>query len=176
MRSTFLLFSLLTTLQSQPTAQREYMVEFDHAMTQVIALAKAVPEDKFAWRPSKGVRSTSEVFMHIAGGNLMLLELAGVKEPGGMKKADIPAIRRLEQTETSKTQVIEWLNRSSDAVKKAYGATNPKQQEKPADFFGQKTTVRAIYLRILIHANEHMGQSVAYARINGIVPPWSRNE
>jgi uncharacterized damage-inducible protein DinB len=156
--------------------QQEYMWEFEHAMGQVIALAKAMPADKFGWRPGPGVRSTSEVYMHIASANLMLLHVAGVKEPGGMKTADIPAIRELEKTQTTKAQVLEWLNRSLEAVRKAYPATTPAAQERSVDFFGQKRSVRAVYLRLLVHVDEHMGQAVAYARVNGIAPPWSRQE
>jgi uncharacterized damage-inducible protein DinB len=162
--------------KSLPPVQQEYMREFEHAMGQVIALAKAMPADKLGWRPGPGVRSTSEVFMHVANSNLILLGLAGVKEPGGMKTFDIPAIRELEKTQTTKAQVLDWLNRSLDAVRKAYPATTPAAQERSVDFFGRTTSVRAVYLRLLVHADEHMGQAVAYARVNGIAPPWSRQE
>jgi uncharacterized damage-inducible protein DinB len=156
-----------------PPIQKEYLDEFEHAMGQAIELAKAMPADKYAWRPGPGVRSTSEVFMHLASANLMLLGRAGVKEPGGLKAADLTAIRKLEQTETGKEQVLKWLDLSREAVRQAYPATTPATQEQPADFFGRKSTVRAIYLRLLVHVNEHMGQAVAYARMNGVVPPWS---
>jgi len=161
---------------AQTAAQQEYMGEFEHAMGQVIALAKAMPADKFAWRPGPGVRSTSEVFMHIAGANFMLLRLTGVKELADKKASDVPASRDLEKTVTAKEQVLEWLNRSREAVRKAYPATTPSAQERMVDFFGQKRSVRAIHLRLLVHVDEHMGQAVAYARMNGIVPPWSRGE
>jgi uncharacterized damage-inducible protein DinB len=59
-------------------------------------------------------------------------------------------------------------------VRDNFSKANEASLNAPADFFGTKTTVRAIYLRILVHNNEHMGQSVAYARMNGVVPPWSQ--
>jgi hypothetical protein len=80
----------------------------------------------------------------------------------------------LEKTITSKPQVIDLLKRSLAAVKDNFSKATVATLNGPADFFGTKTTVRAVYLRILAHNNEHMGQSVAYARMNGIVPPWSR--
>lgn len=169
--------ALLAQAPAKPVspAQQEYLNEFEHAMGQAIALAKAFPAGKYAWRPGPGVRSVSEVFMHLAGGNLLLLGIAGVKQPGGLASADAGEIRALEKTETGKEQVLKWLARSADAVRKAYAASTPASQEQAADFFGRKTTVRAIYLRLLVHVNEHMGQAVAYARVNGIAPPWSRN-
>jgi len=52
---------------------------------QLIALAEATPADKFAWRPAPGVRSTSEVYMHIAAANFYLLSVTGPKMPAGIK-------------------------------------------------------------------------------------------
>ena len=70
--------------------------------------------------------------------------------------------------------MINWLKRSLEAVKKAHAAATPKDMERKVKFFGQGAPVDGIYLRIVIHANEHMGQLVAYARMTGVVPPWSK--
>jgi uncharacterized damage-inducible protein DinB len=80
----------------------------------------------------------------------------------------------MEKDFTSKAQVIAWLKRSLDAVKTAHAAATPKDLERKVKIEGRDATVDGIYLRIIIHANEHMGQLIAYARMTGVVPPWSK--
>jgi len=75
-----------------------------------------------------------------------------------------------------KDQIIDWLKRSAAAVKTAHLAAKPADLQRKVKIMGRDATVHGIYLRILVHANEHMGQLVAYARMNGIVPPWSRSD
>jgi uncharacterized damage-inducible protein DinB len=145
-----------------------YDGEWGHVSRQLIALAEATPPEKFAWRPAPGVRSTSEVYMHIALANFELLSVTGPKMPADIKSDD------LERTVTAKPQVIDWLKRSLDAVKTAHAAVKPEEFQRKVKVNGQDATVDGMYLRIIVHANEHMGQLVAYARINGIVPPWSK--
>jgi uncharacterized damage-inducible protein DinB len=130
-------------------------------------LAEAIPADKFAWRPAPGVRSTSEVFMHVAVANFGLLDVTGIKVPADLKSPN------LEKTVTAKADVISWLKRSLDAVKTAHVNVKPADLPRKVKVDKYEATVDGIYLRILVHANEHMGQLVAYARMNGIVPPWS---
>ena len=111
------LFALLLLFSARPLLAQTapegiwqgYDGEWRHVSSQLLALAEAMPEEKFAWRPAPGVRSTSEVFMHIA---------------------------------------IE----------------------------DRDATVDGVYLRIIVHANEHMGQLIAYARMTGVAPPWSKNQ
>jgi len=80
----------------------------------------------------------------------------------------------MEGAVTSKREVIEWLKRSLDAVETAHVAVKPADLQRKVKVNGRDSTVDAMYLRIIVHANEHMGQLVAYARMNGIVPPWSK--
>lgn len=143
-----------------------YDGEWKHVSQQLVALAEATPPDKFAWRPAPGVRSTSEVYMHIVMANFGLLSVTGPKMPADLKED-------MEKTVTSKTDVINWLKRSLDAVKEAHLAETPKDLERKVRIADRDATVDGIYLRILVHANEHMGQLVAYARMTGVVPPWS---
>ena len=144
-----------------------YDGEWTHVSQQLIALAETTPTEKFAWRPAAGVRSTSEVYMHIATANFYLLSLTGQKMPADLKEDS-------EKTVTAKTDVIGWLKRSLEAVKTAHAAATPKDRERRVQFFGREVAVDGIYLRIIVHANEHMGQLVAYARMTGVVPPWSK--
>ena len=143
-----------------------YDGEWRHVSQQLIALAEATPPDKFAWRPAAGVRSTSEVYMHIVMANFGLLSYTGPKVPPDFKPD-------MEKRVTSKTEVIDWLKRSLDAVKQAHLAETPTDLARKVRIEGRDATVDGMYLRIIIHANEHMGQLVAYARMTGVVPPWS---
>jgi uncharacterized damage-inducible protein DinB len=146
-----------------------YDGEWLHVSRQLISLADAIPADKYAWRPAPGVRSVSEVFMHIAAANFYLLSVTGPKMPADLKQG-------MDETVTAKADVISWLKRSLDAVNNAHAQLKPGDLQRKVKIAGKETTVDAMYLRIIIHDNEHMGQLVAYARMNGIVPPWSRKD
>jgi len=143
-----------------------YDGEWRHVSNQLIALAEATPEKDFAWRPAPGVRSTSEVYMHIAQANFYLLSVIGHQMPPEMQANP-------EKTITSKAEVISWLKRSLEVVKQAHAADVPHLELK-VKIEGRIATLDDIYLRIIIHDNEHMGQLVAYARMTGVVPPWSK--
>lgn len=169
----FLLWLLWSTpilfAQTAPEGIWEgYDGEWKHVSQQLIALAEATPVEKFAWRPAPGVRSTSEVYMHIAMANLYLLSVTGPKMPAGLKEDS-------EKTVTAKAEVIDWLKRSLDAVKEAHLAVTPNDLARKVHIADRDATVDGMYLRIIVHANEHMGQLIAYARMTGVVPPWSKN-
>ena len=144
-----------------------YDGEWGHVWRQLVALAEKIPAEKYAWRPGPGVRSTSEVFMHIALANFSLLSFTGPKLPADMTSEE------LEKTVTAKAGVVSWLKRSLDAVKIAHAGIHPADLQRKVKINGRDATVDGMYLRIIVHANEHMGQLIAYARMNGIVPPWS---
>lgn len=151
--------------QPPPGAGDGWNGEFDHSARQLTQLAEAFPQEKLAWRPGPGVRSTSELLMHIALGNHLLLGQAGLKPPDFAKLGKEP-----EKAFTAKAEVIKYLSDSFDAVRTAVKTAD---RSKPAKFFGKETTVDAVLLRLLVHNHEHMGQLIAYARANGVVPPWS---
>jgi uncharacterized damage-inducible protein DinB len=166
---TLLLFLLLSTstIHAQNDGLWEgYDGEWSHVSRQLLALAEATPADKFSWRPAPGVRSIGEVYMHIAIANFYLLSVTGPKEPA----VEVS----MEKTVTRKADVVDWLKRSLDAVATARAQLKPADYQRKVSIYGKVVTVDGMYLRIIVHANEHMGQSVAYARMNGIVPPWSK--
>jgi uncharacterized damage-inducible protein DinB len=163
----FLSASSLVAQQMPEGIWQGYDGEWKHVSQQLIALAEATPPEKFAWRPAKGVRSTSEVYMHIAIANFWLLSITGPKMPADLNDG-------MEKTVTSKPEVIAWLKRSLEAVKTAHAAETPKDLERKVHVVDRDATVDGMYLRIIVHANEHMGQLVAYARMTGVVPPWSQ--
>ena len=142
----------------------EFLTNLDDVQEKILDLAESLPADKFAWRPAPDVRSTSEVFMHIAGGNYFLCTFLGMDPP--KMNGDI------EKKITRKADVIAELNRSFEHLRNAVNATS--DLEKPVKMFGTQTTQRGVLITMLSHLHEHLGQSVAYARMNGVVPPWSR--
>jgi uncharacterized damage-inducible protein DinB len=142
-----------------------WMGEFDHASRQINALAEATPADKFGWRPAPGIRSVSEVYMHIAVSNYYLLMTAGVTLPAEPKIS-----QDTERTVTAKPAVLKFLKDSQDLVHQNYAKLD---RQKKVKFFGTDTTADGVLLRLLVHNHEHMGQSIAYARTIGVKPPWS---
>jgi uncharacterized damage-inducible protein DinB len=171
-KALFLLLILLNVrpllAQTAPEGIWEgYDGEWRHVSQQLISLAEATPEDKFAWRPAPGVRSTSEVYMHIVFANFYLLSVTGPRMPADLKEG-------MEKSVTAKGEVIAWLKRSLDAVKEAHLSETSKDLQRKVHIADRDATVDGMYLRIIVHANEHMGQLIAYARMTGIVPPWSK--
>ena len=144
-----------------------YDGEWLHVSQQLIALAEATPPEKYSWRPAPGVRSTSEVYMHIVDANFYLLSVTGPKMPADLKDG-------MDKTVTSKPEVIAWLKRSLEAVKQAHAKETPADLQRKVHIADRDATVDGMYLRIIVHANEHMGQLVAYARMTGVAPPWSQ--
>jgi uncharacterized damage-inducible protein DinB len=106
------------------------------------------------------------VYMHIAIANFYLLSVTGPAMPPELK-------REMEKSVTSKAEVISWLKRSLDAVKEAHLTVKPADFSRKVHIADRDATVDGMYLRIIVHANEHMGQLIAYARMTGVAPPWS---
>jgi uncharacterized damage-inducible protein DinB len=172
MRLLAALFLLAPLLQAQKPDPLEgvwqgYDGEWLHCSRQLVELAQAIPAEKYSWRPGPGVRSTSEVFMHIAVANYGLLAATGKPMPAELNQDS-------EKNVKDKAQVVDWLKRSLEFVKTAHASATPSELARHITIAKRDATVDGIYLRVLVHANEHMGQLVAYARVNGIVPPWSQ--
>ena len=140
----------------------EFHGQLDEVEEKIIALAEATPADKFGWRPAGDIRSISEVYMHIAGGNYFLSTFLGAAAP--------PHAGDIEKKITKKADVIAELRRSFDHLHKAVKNADLDKQVK---MFGNTTSQRNVMVTILNHLHEHLGQSIAYARMNAVVPPWS---
>lgn len=132
-------------------------------------LAEAIPADKFTWRPSADVRSFAEVFLHVAAANYNIYTLVGAKVPEGVE------VKGLEKSTTDKAKVMATLKDSFEHAKKAITAMPDADLEKSMPWFGGKNTERGVLLFVVRHAAEHLGQSIAYARFVGIVPPWTED-
>jgi uncharacterized damage-inducible protein DinB len=133
-------------------------------------LAEAIPADKYSWRPSPDVRSFAEVFLHVSAANYNLYKLVGTPPPAGLD------LKNLEKSTTDKAKVVATLKDSYAHAKKAITAMPDADLEKSMDWFGGKNTERGILLFIVRHGAEHLGQSIAYARFIGVVPPWTEDQ
>jgi uncharacterized damage-inducible protein DinB len=151
-----------------PTGFRaEFIAEVDSVGKKLTDLAGAMPQEKFGWRPAPGIRSVSEVYMHIAGGDFFLPSFMGVKVPAGID-------RDMEKTVTDKAKVIETVKKGCEHVKSVAANLSDADLDKKVKIFGgREMTQRALLILILNHMHEHLGQSIAYARMNGVAPPWS---
>ncbi|HUP48554.1 MAG TPA: DinB family protein [Thermoanaerobaculia bacterium] len=151
---------------ANPSFRAEFLVNLAEVEGKLIQLAEAVPAEKYTWRPAPGVRSVSEVLTHVAGSNYFLLTFVGAPPPPGIP-ADIETI-------TEKREVVAELRKSFAHLRAAANTIEESGLEKPVKMFGNNTTRRGVYMTILNHLHEHLGQSIAYARMNGVTPPWSR--
>ena len=146
--------------------------QVEYAQKQILDLENAIPDGKMTWRPNKEVRSISEVYSHIAFGNYLFLKIAGVALPEGVNASPANE-KKWEKTSTDKKVIREQLVKSFDFVKSSIGNMSDASLENTVDFFGKKMTVRSVLISVLSHMHEHLGQSIAYARMEGIVPPWT---
>jgi uncharacterized damage-inducible protein DinB len=147
---------------------KDMIGQLDRVKGQVVSLENAIPQDKFTWRPGEGVRSISEVYLHIAGSNYFLMSFTGVKPPANS--------RIDEKGTTDKGKIADALKASFDWTKDAVSKMSDADLDKEIQMFGQKTSVRNALLVLLTHIHEHLGQSIAYARTNGVVPPWTEEQ
>lgn len=156
--------------QSAPPAapagiQADIVKSLGDAEKELVALAEATPQEKYSWRPMEGVRSTGEVFMHVARGNFGYARVLGTPVPEGINPQEFDKI-------TDKAKVVDMLKKSFAQIKLA--VTNAGDLSKAVKGPGGRDwTVDALVLQAATHAHEHLGQSIAYARTNHIVPPWT---
>ena len=164
----FALTAPIATVRAQtPPAPASFKAEIirsiEDAEKKLVALAERFPEEKYSWHP-EGARSTSEAVMHIAAGNYTYSTFIGTPRPEGTTGAALAKI-------TDKPKVIETLKASFAHIKAAI--QNAPDIDKAITLYGRDATVREAMIVAATHCHEHLGQLIAYARVNGIVPPWN---
>lgn len=154
---------------ASPTSgpRAEFLQEIAYYEQRYTRLAEAMPSEKYSWRPGEGVRSVGEVFAHIASANYGIARALGTAFPAGI---DLKAITALS---SDKPKMIQALKDSFAHFRGAILALNDADADKPQKMFGYQTTMRGSFIMITGHFGEHLGQSIAYARVNGVVPPWT---
>ena len=145
----------------------EFLGQFDISMSKFIALAEAMPADKYAWSPGPGVMSVAKVYAHVAHYNY--------RYPSQNMSVALPTGVRLDTLEAvaAKAQVLALLRQSAEYVRSAVRQMPESQLAGQTRLYGRDVQRWAVLFQLLAHMNEHLGQSIAYARMNGVVPPWS---
>jgi uncharacterized damage-inducible protein DinB len=155
--------------KTQPSYDMKAQSVFDlqDLQKKFVDLAGAIPAEKFTWRPAEGVRSLSELFLHISGANYGIPGMMGVAPPAGFDG------KTFEKSTTDKAKIIEQLNKSFVAAIAAVQGMTNADFAKPEKKLGPDANDGDVVYLLVTHAHEHLGQSIAYARVNGIVPPWT---
>jgi uncharacterized damage-inducible protein DinB len=156
------------------TEKTDYLFVFDHGAKYLNDLAAEIPAEKYAWRPAEGVRSVGEVVQHVAGSVYYLTFALGVKPPAGHPQTMAEA-GALEKAAT-KAEATASLARALAYARTVAENATPEQLTQPVELFGMKINGRTTFMLLSGHMQEHLGQLIAYARANGVVPPWSQAE
>ena len=148
-----------------------YLADLEVLRGKFVGLAQAFPPDKYTWRPMDGVRSVSEVLMLIA-----MEGYAFVPSSFGGKNADLGSREEAQKLRTlsDKAQVIDHLNKGFAHAKKELEALDAATLTGKRKVMGQDRSAADVGFFIGGDLHEHLGQLIAYARTNHIVPPWSK--
>jgi uncharacterized damage-inducible protein DinB len=142
-------------------------LDLDGVNKKVISLAQALPQDKYNWRPSPDSRSFAEVFLHVSGERYLILGLMGAAPPAGYDG------KTYEKSTTDKDKIIDELTKSGDYTQKTIAGMANADYAKLLPKLGPQANEGDVIYILVADAHEHLGQLVAYARVNGIVPPWT---
>jgi uncharacterized damage-inducible protein DinB len=181
-RRVFLLAAALAASTSLPAPAQQASLTTDlqadlkELQEKLVGLARTIPADKYGWRPAEGVRSVGEVMTHVAADNYLMPGGVGVLPPAntGIKIADYKTVQAYERRSASRDEIIADLEASFSHLGKALDGTSAARMAETVTFFGQQMTVQKLWMLTVTHLHEHLGQSIAYARSNGVTPPWSR--
>ena len=154
-----------------PAFLAEFEGQFGASASKLVALAEAMPESSYGWSPGEGVASVGRVFLHIARYNYMY--------PHENLGRDIPVTRAEYEAwedasdSMSKAEIVSILSASMEYVREVAAGMDAASLDRETMLYGREVDEWAVLLQLLAHMNEHLGQSIAYARMNDVVPPWS---
>ena len=140
--------------------------DFEFSSGRLNQLADAFGAEQYGWRPAEGIRSVSEVFIHVASANYFFASQFGVPMPEGFGMD-------AEKTITAKDDVIATLKQSQEHMHQALANAAAKDLDEKISMFGRERSWRSVLMIVSGHSHEHLGQAIAYARSTGVVPPWS---
>lgn len=143
------------------------LVDLQIVQKKFVDLANAVPADKFSWRPSDDSRSFAEVLLHVAAERYQILGLGGAVAPSDFNG------KTFEKSTTDKAQIIDQLNKTWAFTEKTINGMTNADFAKLLPKLGPQANAGDVIYILVADAHEHLGQAVAYARVNGVVPPWT---
>ena len=144
------------------------LVDLQQMQKKYADLAQSIPADKYTWRPGSGVRSVSELFLHVAEANYNIpTMMSGTNPAPGFQKEGF------EKSTTDKVKIVDQLNKSFGYAMTAVQNMSNADFAKPEKKLGPDANDGDVIYILVTHNHEHLGQSIAYARINGVIPPWT---
>ena len=143
------------------------LLDLENVQKKFVDLANAVPAGKFGWKPSADTRSFAEVLMHVAGERFQILGLMGAKAP------DEFDVKTFEKSKTEKAEIIAELDKTWEFTKQTVGGMSNADFAKPLPKLGPQANAGDVVYILVADAHEHLGQAITYARVNGVVPPWT---
>lgn len=153
----------------------DLLADITQVENKIMGLAKALPDSAWAWRPGEGVRSTHEVFLHVAADNYFMPTMMGVKAPDETKiTSNYDTAAAFEKQTMSRDAVMAELTKSFAFLKSSLSNTPDAKLDAQVDMFGRKASTRRLWVMTTTHLHEHLGQLIAYSRSNKVVPPWSK--
>jgi uncharacterized damage-inducible protein DinB len=162
-----LAFTCLLGYAQEDLSQKSILGMLEMTQGQIAALTEAFDESQLGWRPAEGIRSTGETVMHVAGANYYLAMKLGFPPPEGVD------IMKMESI-TGKEAILEAYRKSADFIREKMMEVDPASFGTEVDLGFMKTSKLSAMLVVLEHTGEHKGQLIAYARSNGVTPPWSQ--
>lgn len=155
----------------------EFVGQTEFIQGRLSQLAGAMPESTFEWRPTEGVRSVSEVYLHAAFANYICVTMSGGSVPDEVGFVmDFSKANDWDTQTTDKAAVIEKMNQSFDILKKRIGELTQEDLDREVEVFGMTMSIRNFIISMIAHSHEHLGQGIAYARMNDVTPPWSAKQ
>jgi len=156
---------------------KEFLGQIDFVQSRVDQLLGAMPQSTMEWRPMEGVRSVSEVYLHIAFANYIVVTVTGGSVPDDIGfTMDFSKEHEWDTGSTDKAEVMEDMDESFVILKKRIAELTEDDLNREVEVFGMTMTVRNFIVSMIAHCHEHLGQGIAYARMNKIVPPWSQKQ
>jgi len=160
-----------SSIAQQPESGNNFMEQFNQHFryaSRVLDLAKAMPAEKYSWRPDEGVMSVEEVYTHIARYNYLYPATSlGIPAPDNIDLDEMESI-------TGKENVISILEASINHLSDVINNMPESKLSESTELYGRTVNGQAVLMQHITHMSEHVGQSIAYARMNGVVPPWNR--
>jgi DinB family protein len=156
------------TKEAAAAAKASFLADIDTVSSKFIQLAQAFPQDKYTWRPMEGVRSVAEVLMLAAQEGYGFIPTTFGGKPG------MPGSREELAKVTDKNQIIDHLNKGFAYAKQQLQTVDPATLTGKRKMMGRDMSIIDGMLFLGGDLHEHLGQLIAYARMNKIVPPWSK--
>ncbi|MFI5249982.1 MAG: DinB family protein [Gemmatimonadales bacterium] len=172
-------FSAIARAQDVPDraaateVRKQFLLDLDTLQSKYLALAEAIPAEKYSWRPAPGVRSIGEVFMHVASEYYIYVPMSFGAERSPVIAKGQPAVQAFEKMST-KPDVLKHLKEGFAYAQSAVGGVDPANLAGSRKLFGGNYTILETSLGMAADMHEHLGQLIAYSRMNGVKPPWSK--